>query len=83
MPGKSATFWFSDAALSKDDLSSFIKSGKHDVQHLTAWATETGKGLLFYGESKGKVHGIFPLVSLMSWYIYSDQNLRLITGTLV
>ena len=60
---KESLFWIGGDSIKKDDLSTYLAKGKEDAQHLVSWATETGKGLLFYGEGKEKIHGIFSLVS--------------------
>ncbi|CAK7273829.1 hypothetical protein SEPCBS119000_005858 [Sporothrix epigloea] len=57
-------FWFPKDAQSPADLATYLKSEKAtDVaHHVVSWASETGKGLLFYGEKKGeKPHGVIHL----------------------
>ena len=59
-------FWFGNEAVSHEKLAQYLKSEKAaDVgHHVASWATETGKGLLFYGKEadKSTPHGIIPLV---------------------
>jgi hypothetical protein len=61
-------FWFSDGAVEPKHLTGYITSRKAEVAHPNAaWATQTGKGLLFYAhcaEDKSSPVGIFNLVSL-------------------
>ena len=59
---KKAHYWFGGDAVTKETLGSYLEAGKQDAHHLASWATETGKGLLFYGDSKDKPRGIFSLV---------------------
>ncbi|KAI0910389.1 Pleckstrin homology domain-containing protein [Ustulina deusta] len=49
-------FWFGADALEKEKLSTYLKNEKaSDIgHHVVAWATETGKGLLFYGKESDK-----------------------------
>ncbi|KAK8064898.1 hypothetical protein PG994_007536 [Apiospora phragmitis] len=58
-------FWFGSEAVPSEKLAAYLKSEKAtDVgHHVAAWATETGKGLLFYGKEADKAtpHGIIPL----------------------
>lgn len=58
-------FWFPKDAQSPKDLAAYLKSEKASdaAHHVVSWASETGKGLLFYGEKKGeKAHGVIHLV---------------------
>lgn len=58
-------FWFSDDALEAKHLTAYHKTDKSDTHGNTAWATETGKGLLFFAKrSEDKAHptGIINLV---------------------
>ncbi|EFX05661.1 hypothetical protein CMQ_3730 [Grosmannia clavigera kw1407] len=59
-------FWFGNDALSAKDLAAYVKSEKAtDVaHHVISWASETGKGLLLYGEKPGDkstAHGVIQL----------------------
>ncbi|KAI0882131.1 Pleckstrin homology domain-containing protein [Annulohypoxylon maeteangense] len=49
-------FWFGTEAVPKDKLAAYLKNEKtaEVAQHVAAWATETGKGLLFYGKESDK-----------------------------
>ncbi|KAJ2966171.1 hypothetical protein NUW58_g10728 [Xylaria curta] len=49
-------FWFGADALEKEKLVTYLKNEKaSDVaHHVVSWATETGKGLLFYGKESDK-----------------------------
>ncbi|CAJ2500290.1 Uu.00g031430.m01.CDS01 [Anthostomella pinea] len=49
-------FWFGTDALEKEKLATYLKNEKAtDVgHHVASWATETGKGLLFYGKEADK-----------------------------
>ncbi|KAI2472504.1 Pleckstrin homology domain-containing protein [Annulohypoxylon bovei var. microspora] len=49
-------FWFGTEAVPKDKLTAYLKNEKtaEVAQHVAAWATETGKGLLFYGKESDK-----------------------------
>jgi hypothetical protein len=60
-------FWFGTDALEKEKLSAYLKNEKAtDVaHHVVSWASETGKGLLFYGKESDKSSpvGVIQLVS--------------------
>ncbi|KAI1759555.1 Pleckstrin homology domain-containing protein [Hypoxylon sp. FL1150] len=49
-------FWFGTDATPKDKLATYLKNEKTTevAHHVAAWATETGKGLLFYGKESDK-----------------------------
>ncbi|KAI8626662.1 hypothetical protein F5Y19DRAFT_488031 [Xylariaceae sp. FL1651] len=49
-------FWFGSDALEKEKLATYLKTEKAtDVaHHVVSWATETGKGLLFYAKDSDK-----------------------------
>ncbi|KAI1309741.1 Pleckstrin homology domain-containing protein [Xylaria venustula] len=49
-------FWFGNDALEKEKLATYLKNEKvSDVaHHVVSWASETGKGLLFYGKESDK-----------------------------
>lgn len=49
-------FWFGTEATPKEKLTTYLKNEKaaEVAQHVAAWATETGKGLLFYGKESDK-----------------------------
>ncbi|KAI0015478.1 Pleckstrin homology domain-containing protein [Xylariomycetidae sp. FL0641] len=49
-------FWFGTDAMEKEKFSTYLKNEKAaDVaHHVVSWATETGKGLLFYGKESDK-----------------------------
>ncbi|KAI0109079.1 Pleckstrin homology domain-containing protein [Nemania sp. FL0031] len=49
-------FWFGTDALEKEKLAAYLKNEKAtDVaHHVVSWASETGKGLLFYGKESDK-----------------------------
>ncbi|KAI1459572.1 Pleckstrin homology domain-containing protein [Annulohypoxylon moriforme] len=49
-------FWFGTEAVPKDKLAAYLKNEKTTevAHHVAAWATETGKGLLFYGKESDK-----------------------------
>ena len=58
-------FWLSDDAVSSKDLSSYLRGEKAEVSHdVVAWASQTGKGLLFFnkkGESKKQPSHVLAL----------------------
>ncbi|KAI0473659.1 hypothetical protein GGR56DRAFT_696097 [Xylariaceae sp. FL0804] len=58
-------FWFGNEALDKEKLATYLKNEKaSDVAYdVVSWATETGKGLLFYGKESDKhtPHGAIKL----------------------
>ncbi|KAK8851487.1 immunogenic protein [Apiospora arundinis] len=58
-------FWFGSEAVPSEKLAAYLKSEKATEvgHHVASWATETGKGLLFYGKEADKAtpHGIIPL----------------------
>ncbi|KAI1408996.1 Pleckstrin homology domain-containing protein [Hypoxylon sp. FL1857] len=49
-------FWFGTEATPKEKLATYLKNEKaaEVAHHVAAWATETGKGLLFYGKESDK-----------------------------
>ncbi|KAI0435060.1 Pleckstrin homology domain-containing protein [Xylaria sp. FL1042] len=49
-------FWFGTDALEKEKLATYLKNEKVSEvgHHVVSWATETGKGLLFYGKESDK-----------------------------
>ena len=51
-----AHFWFGSDAVSSEKLSTYLKHEKAaDVaHHVVSWASETGKGLLFYAKEADK-----------------------------
>lgn len=59
-------FWFSDDAVAPEHLSSYLRGEKAELGHpVVAWASQTGKGLLFFSK-KGEVTkthpaGVLPL----------------------
>lgn len=59
-------FWFSDEAVDVKELTSYFQNEKLSVAHPTAaWASQTGKGLLFFAkraEDKANPTGIVNLV---------------------
>lgn len=60
-------FYFSDDAVESKQLSAFHQNEKAAVANpIAAWASQTGKGLLFFtkrAEDKASPAGIFNLVS--------------------
>ena len=60
-------FWFSDDAVEVKQLSAYFQHEKLSLAHPTAaWASQTGKGLLFFAkraEDKANPTGIINLVS--------------------
>ncbi len=59
-------FWFGTEPVDTKTLSSFKPEKAVDVaNHIASWASETGKGLLFYGEKtdKSAPHSAILLVS--------------------
>ena len=58
-------FWLSDDAVSSKDLSSYMRGEKAEISHdVVAWASQTGKGLLFFnkkGESKKQPSHVLAL----------------------
>lgn len=61
-------FWFPKEAVTPKDLAAYVKSEKvtETAHHVVSWASETGKGLLFYGEKQGeKPHGVIHLVRIL------------------
>lgn len=61
----SQEFWFGSEPVTTEKLTQYLKAEKAtDVaHHVTAWAAETGKGLLFYGKEAGNPTGVIQLVS--------------------
>ncbi|WEW55754.1 hypothetical protein PRK78_001187 [Emydomyces testavorans] len=61
-------FWFSDDAVEIKDLSTYFQHEKLSVAHSTAaWASQTGKGLLFFAkraEDKAHPTGIINLAEI-------------------
>ena len=45
-------FWFGDEAVDTKALTNYLKNEKvsDTAHHVAAWASQTGKGLLFYAE---------------------------------
>ena len=44
-------FWLSDDAYSPQDLNSYMRGEKPEISHaVVAWASQTGKGLLFFNK---------------------------------
>lgn len=59
-------FWFGTEAIDLKAVGGFKADKVADVaHHITAWAAETGKGLLFFSEKGDKTtpHGVVQLVS--------------------
>lgn len=58
-------FWFGDEPVDSKNLSAYIQNEKHNIAHATAaWASQTGKGLLFFGkrpEDKATPAGVINL----------------------
>ncbi|KAI0126505.1 Pleckstrin homology domain-containing protein [Xylariales sp. AK1849] len=56
-------FWFGSEAVPKEKLSAYLQKEKAtDVaHHVTAWASQTGKGLLFYGKDTSSPAGAIQL----------------------
>lgn len=59
-------FWLSDSAVTPQNLGLYLRGEKSEVSHpVTAWASQTGKGLLFFnkkGESdRTQPAGVIPL----------------------
>ncbi|KAF2771641.1 hypothetical protein EJ03DRAFT_334593 [Teratosphaeria nubilosa] len=59
-------FWLSDEKLAPQDLHSYLRGEKPEVAHaVVAWASQTGKGLLFFNKKddtdKIKPQSILPL----------------------
>ena len=54
-------FWLTDDAVSPQDLNSYMRGEKPEIAHpVVAWASQTGKGLLFFnkkGETSKKQPG--------------------------
>ncbi|KAK2760809.1 hypothetical protein FQN54_002047 [Arachnomyces sp. PD_36] len=61
-------FWFSDEAVESKNLTTYFANEKHSVSHPTgAWASQTGKGLLFFtkrAEDKATPTGIINLADV-------------------
>ncbi len=60
-------FWFGSEAIETKDLASYLKAEKaaEVAHHVVSWASETGQGLLFYGDKAGDKsapHGVIHLV---------------------
>ena len=62
-------FWFSEEPVEVKQLSAYVQNEKHTIAHPTAaWASQTGKGLLFFAkraEDKATPSGIINLVRLI------------------
>ena len=73
-------FWFGSDPVDVKAVSSFKADKVADVaHHVTAWAAETGKGLLFFGEKeKSAPQGAIQLVSktyvTRPWANFLTQN---------
>lgn len=71
-------FYFSEEAVESKQLSVFHQNEKPAVANPTAaWASQTGKGLLFFAkraEDKATPAGIFNLVSTYATRIGCDQD---------
>ena len=71
-------FYFNDEAVEAKQLSVYHQNEKHAVANPTAaWASQTGKGLLFLtkrAEDKATPAGIFNLVGVLDMQ-YIDQGL--------
>jgi hypothetical protein len=71
-------FYFSDDAVEAKNLTAYLASEKASAaaQRTAAWATQTGKGLLFYtkrAEDKATPAGIFNLVSHGCLYVWRSM----------
>jgi hypothetical protein len=63
-------FWFGSEPVDLKSIASFKADKVTEVaHHVTSWAAETGKGLLFYSEKGDKAapHGAIHLVSQPKW----------------
>ena len=59
-------FWFGSDPVDTKALTSFKADKSAEVaHHVAAWASETGRGLLFFSEKSDKAapHGVIQLVS--------------------
>lgn len=68
-------FWFGNEAVDLKSISTFKADKAADVaHHVTAWAAETGKGLLFFSEKSDKAapHGAIHLVRI-PWALRRDR----------
>ena len=58
--------WFGDSPVSTQNMSHYLRAEKPEVAHpITAWASQTGKGLLFLAkqpDQKAQPHGALNLV---------------------
>lgn len=70
-------FWFGSDAVEAKSLSQYVKSEKSaETAHSNlAWASETGKGLLFVGDKKTP-SSVISLVSLGPTPMRSTPNYR-------
>lgn len=61
-------FWFGTDAVESKSLSQYRRNEKSlEVgQHNSAWASHTGKGLLFFGADKAAPTGVINLVSFIA-----------------
>lgn len=62
-------FWFGDEAVEPKHMNAYIRGEKvgEVAHHVAAWASHTGKGLLFYNEKpndKSTPHGAIQLVRI-------------------
>jgi hypothetical protein len=60
-------FWFGTEAVPSEKLAVYLKSEKvtEVAHHVVSWASETGKGLLFYGKDATAPTGVIQLVSFI------------------
>jgi hypothetical protein len=59
-------FWLSDAPLTPQHLDLYMRGEKPETSHaVAAWATQTGKGLLFFNKkgetNRQRPHSVLPL----------------------
>ena len=78
-------FWFSEEPVKSENLTTYVRETKADIAHPTAaWASQTGKGLLFYAkraEDKATPAGIIKLVSYITFlFCQPRSNIRLSLG---
>jgi L,D-peptidoglycan transpeptidase YkuD (ErfK/YbiS/YcfS/YnhG family) len=70
-------FYFTEDSTEAKSLSVFIANEKSAGHPTAAWASQTGKGLLFFAkraEDKATPTGIFNLVSEYSQYTISSKQ---------
>jgi len=64
LPPKKLLFWFGDEPVETKDLNHYLAKGKEAAHSTAAWASQTGKGLLYFSKTGEKTAptGVLNLV---------------------